>query len=75
MAYSVHIYVDKNGDWFGASQTDQCHNRNKQNRTRHGEPVESAGYWYGSQMSYRPFQLAINLAAKKAAERKTNSLS
>lgn len=65
MTFAATIYVDAAGRIYGASHTDQRYTKSAR-RTVHGRPVVSAGTWYGSQMSYRPYRQAV-AAAKKAA--------
>jgi len=67
MTYHVAIYVDSYGRTYGAAETDQAGYRTVNGRTVNGRPVVYAGQWYGSQMSYRPFETAVQAAAKKAA--------
>lgn len=64
MSYAVTIYVDAEGNTYGASQTDQSGRRNYYGpRTVGGRPVAYAGRWYGVQMSYRPYRAAVEDAA------------
>jgi len=70
MNYAVTIYVDAAGDQVSASQTDQAGRRGAKGlarRTHRGNLVVSAGTWYPSQMAYRPFQHAVEAAAKAAS--------
>jgi len=66
MSYAVQIYVDKNGNTYGASQTDQRYTQ-ADSRTVRGNPVAYAGKWFGSQMDYRPYLDSVEEAATKAA--------
>lgn len=72
MTFAANIYVDANKNIYGASDTDQRHTK-ATTRTVHGRPVAYAGTWFGSQMSYRPFRLAVELAAQEAAKQVAKS--
>ena len=72
MTFSATIYVDAQGNIYGASRTDQ-RGTNAAMRTVGGRPVECAGTWYGSQMSYQPYRRAVAAAAHRAAERMVTS--
>jgi len=70
MNYAVTIYVDATGNQVPASKTDQAGRRGAKGlarRTHRGSLVVSAGTWYPSQMAYRPFRHAVQVAAKAAA--------
>ena len=69
-SYPAAIYVDEAGNIYGAKDTDQRGRRESQNRTVDGEPVEFAGRWFGSQMSYKPFKKACKEAQGRAYTRK-----
>ena len=66
MTFPATIYVESNGTTHGASDTDQRGTRETV-RTVNGRPVALAGTWYGSQMSYRPYLAAVQVAAGLAA--------
>lgn len=69
MNFAATIYVDSKGNICGARDTDQRGKAEADGRTRRGKPVECAGRWYGSQMSYQPFRDAVTRAAEIAALR------
>ena len=70
MNFAAKIYVDANGNIYGASKTDQAHTRAScDTRTVGGRPVGYAGRWFGSQMSWQPYRDAINEAMYQAVLR------
>lgn len=69
MTFAATIYVDAQGSVCGARDTDQRGSAESDYRTRNGRPVECAGRWYGSQMSYRPYRDAVALAMRAAQQR------
>lgn len=71
MSWAASVYVDESGNIYGAAQTDQRGSSSTNDRTVGRAPVEHAGKWFGSQMSYRPFRAAVTQAAARAYNRKT----
>jgi hypothetical protein len=72
MSWAASIYVDENGNIYGAAQTDQRGSSSTNDRTVGGRtPVEHAGKWFGTQMDYQPFKTAVTQAAVRAYNRKT----
>ena len=66
--YQASIYVGRNGLIIGAAQTDQAYTQHgTDGRTYCGKPVEHAGWWYGSQMSYAPYRRALAEARARLA--------
>lgn len=69
MTYEIKIFVDSDGNTYGASETDQAGTHTLV-RTVKGRPVVYAGEWYGSQMRYRPFKAAVKAAAASLSRHK-----
>ena len=69
--FSALIFVDASGNIYGASKTDQAGKKklDNNNRTVGGRSVAFAGRWYGSQINYRPFRAAVEVARLRAAEK------
>ena len=72
--YPITFFVDRRGQYFPASETDQAHSSleaHKRVRTVTRADigtvlVVSAGIWDASQLPYQPFRTAVALAAVEA---------